>query len=189
MTRAALVVVVLVVCALSGCAETTPGEPVPLPGNGVPQVGDPLDASAYLTDPCAALSRDQLADLGIDRAGTTDPDSAIARHIGPSCVWHARMEVHSSIMVAFPSETTPGLRGLYLLRFQMAYFEETTVEGYPAVFYDLVDHRNSGTCGIEVGLSNDLTALVGETGGSGARACARAKVIARAVINTLRGNS
>jgi hypothetical protein len=52
---------------------------------GAPSVSKPLNASKFVTQPCAALDSSQLANLGLPTQGVADTTSAIARNAGPSC--------------------------------------------------------------------------------------------------------
>ena len=150
---------------------------------------DPLDASKFLTDPCAVLTPAQLAEFGVSTPGRGDTDSKIARAAGPICTWTADTEIPSVIGVTWQSGIKKGLAHLYEVRDRWEYFEETTVEGYPAVFNSALDNRDGGDCYISVGVSDTLTFNASETGRLDAEgACARAKQLAAAVIVTLKAN-
>ncbi|WP_460394414.1 DUF3558 domain-containing protein [Actinophytocola sediminis] len=184
---------------LAGCGGTSRGEPVAgdrptrptsstaAPANGAPDVRAPLDASPFIGDPCAALSQAQLADLGIVRPGQPNTEGAIAEHVGPQCIWHGTPELDSTIDVGFVTGDKHGLGGLYAARETQEYFEETLVQGYPAVFHSAADQRAQGACNISVGISNTFsfrTSEFGELDATGS--CARAKAVADAVITTLK---
>ena len=68
------------------------------------------------------------------------------------------------------------------------YFEPTEVDGYPAVFNDLVDGRTRGICQITVGISDTLAFRAAEQSSRevGVKACDNAKQLAAAVIQTLK---
>lgn len=208
MARTALtgaVALVAALAAMTGCVETSQGEPIradpPPPAatsnpttsaaprnHGAPNVEVPLDPSTFLDKPCSVLSRSQLADLGIVAPGRARTEGAIAESIGPQCIWHAPPEVNSTIDVGFVIGNRLGLSALYAAREQQVYFEETNVQDYPAVFHDIVDLRAMGACNISVGISNKLSFRTSEFGELNAsETCARAKSVANAVITTLKG--
>jgi hypothetical protein len=190
----------------AGCSSTSQGQPIPrdhpvspssTPSStaspppetpAAPTVENPLDASAYLDNPCTVLNAAQLANLGVVRPGIPETEGPIAEHIGPQCIWHAAPEVNSSIDVGFITGDDHGLGALYAARETQEYFEETTVQDYPAVFHSGVDLRVNGSCNISVGISNTLSFRTSEDGGRTASdACARAKKVAEAVVTTLKG--
>ncbi|OLF06335.1 hypothetical protein BLA60_32385 [Actinophytocola xinjiangensis] len=196
--RRATVANVLVVAALVvGCTSTSAGEPLPgdtlVPGStapdshDAPRVDEPLDAARYLNDPCAVLGREQLAGFGVVGPGQADTGSTLADTVGPQCFWQTSPEENSTIGVGFVVRDQVGLATLYALRDEQAYFEETTVGDYPAVFHSYADQRADGICNISVGISNTLFFRTSEYGDTDAtRSCARAKNVAEAVVTTLR---
>jgi hypothetical protein len=152
-------------------------------------VDDPLDASRFLTDPCSVLTPAQLTTFGVSQPGNADTDSEIAKAAGPICTWHADPEIDSTIGVTWQSGNKNGLADMYRMRDRWKYFEETTVEGLPAVFNDSLDNRDGGDCTISVGVSDTLTFRASETGVLDADgACARAKQVAAAAVVTIRAN-
>jgi len=169
----------------TGTSTSTQGETY-----GAPRVGSPLDAARFLSQPCAVLTQAQLEGFGVSRAGEPDTDSEIARASGPGCLWHARPEVDSTIDVSFLTGNKNGLADTYRGRSRFKFFEETTVEGYPAVFNDPSDGRPHGDCNITVGISDTLAFRAREEGGLvGQAVCDRAKQVAAAVIATLKAGS
>lgn len=198
---------------LAGCTTSAVGTPTPAPGGsespaptstessessvpssepetyGAPRVEDPVDASRFLTDPCSVLTPAQLTGFGVSTPGRGDTEGPIATTVGPLCGWTADTEIPSTIGVAWQSGNENGLSDLYRTRDRYEYFEETTVEGYPAVFNDSIDSRDEGDCTISVGLSDALTFTAGEIGRLDAvGACARAEQVAAAAVVTMRGN-
>jgi hypothetical protein len=90
--------------------------------------------------------------------------------------------------VGFLTANKNGLSDTYRgkARFK-GYFEPTEVDGYPAVFNDLGDYRNDGTCNITVGISDTSEFRVGvQYTKLGAKSCDRAKEAAAAVIKTVK---
>ncbi|MFC4853597.1 DUF3558 domain-containing protein [Actinophytocola glycyrrhizae] len=189
---------------VAGCTTSTAGTATPRPGDAVtttdsaestepssepeaPRVADPLDATRFLTDPCAVLTPAQLATFKVSRPGKPDTDSEIAKQVGPLCSWRADTEIPSSIGVTWQRGNKNGLGDLYRIRDRYDYFEPTTVDGYPAVFRDSSDARADGDCLISVGVSDSLTFTAGESGTLDAHgACDRAAQVAAAVLATLK---
>lgn len=199
----ATLAVCVAILGLVGCTTSTAGTAAPGPEgtespastktepdtHGAPRVEHPLDASRFLTDPCAVLTPAQLATFSVTRPGDGDTESEIAKAAGPSCAWHADPAASSTISVALMSGNKHGLADLYGMRDESEYFEETTVEGYPAVFNDPTDSRDEGICNIHVGVSDALAFFASENGTLDADgACSRAEQVAAAVIVTMRGN-
>lgn len=204
-----MVGLVAVLVAAGGCTSETGGSPTPRPTTGVsgsagpssgpsapgegetygaPPVDVPLDATAFLTQPCAVLSRGQLAAFDVSRAGIAVTTGAVAEQAGPFCVWHASPERSSTIGVGFLTGNKNGLSDTYRGREGFEYFKPTTVEGYPAVYANDPDLRSSGHCLIVVGISDSLTFNASEQGRLDARgACERALAVAKAALATLKG--
>lgn len=157
---------------------------------GAPRVSRPLDASRFLARQCDVLTQAQLQTFGISNAGKPDTDSEIAKRVGPGCAWTADPAVNSTISVGFTTANKNGLSDTYRGRSRFDYFEETTVDGYPAVFNGTPDGRRQGICGITVGISDQLTFFTSEQGGrKGQASCDRAKNVATSVIATLKGGA
>lgn len=203
-----IAVAVTLVTVVAGCADkeagtatsaTTPtdsagpntrsGEPSgpPPDGSGAPKVEVPLDATRVLSQPCAALSPAQLKAFNITKPGTPHLDGAS----GPGCDWRTdEQPVPRSFDVFFITGNKNGLSDTY--RGGRAafpgYFEPTEVDGYPAVFNDLVDGRAGGACHITVGISDTLAFAATEQADRerGAQSCDGAKQFAASVLKTLK---
>lgn len=158
--------------------------------SGAPRVSDPLDASKFLTQPCAVLTQAQLTVFSVSRPGKPDTEGAVAKNAGPGCVWHTGAPLDSTISIGFMTGNKKGLSDTYRGRSRFEYFEETTVDGYPSVFNDIVEGRPSGQCNLVVGISDTLTFLAREEGRLvGQAVCDRAKQVAAAVIATLKASA
>lgn len=196
------VAVLAVSLLVAGCSDTTRSVPATAAPptqasstaepnrHGAPRVNHPLDATAYLSQPCAALSLRQRQTLAVPGEGEADTSGAIGSR-APSCRW-SNLDTGAdgeSVGVAFLKGNRHGLVDLYRGNATRpeAYWEPTTVEGYPGVFHDGVDSRSAGQCGVTVGLTEALAMSVRETGPLGARSCERVKDIAAAVIQTVTG--
>ncbi|WP_233160234.1 DUF3558 domain-containing protein [Actinophytocola xanthii] len=157
------------------------------PGEGAPPVENPLDAGIFIEQPCTTLTQDQLSTLGVSRPGVPTTSGAVAERAGPYCTWLIS-EQGGAIGIGFITGNKNGLSDNYRAREEFAYFEPTTVEGYPAVFSDRSDLRDSGSCSLFVGIADTLTILATETGQLDAQgACDRAKQVAAAAVTTMGG--
>ncbi|WP_291412908.1 DUF3558 family protein [Actinophytocola sp.] len=203
--------VTFVLMAAGGCTSEAGGNPTPQPTTGVsesgseepssessapsedetygaPAVDTPLDATAFLTQPCAVLSQTQLAAFDVSRPGIPTTTGAVAENAGPFCTWHANPDLGSTIGVGFLTGNKNGLSDTYRGRGQFEYFEPTTVEEYPAVYASSPDLRASGDCLIVVGISDSLTFNATEQGRLDAQgSCDRALAVATAALATLTG--
>ena len=201
------VAVVGCLAVLSACSE--PGVPVPtrdrgatsVPStaqptttvaeddrHGAPAVENPLDASKQLADPCSSLTPDQLRALGLGRTIPGEKDSF--GRLGPYCSWRDAATDLEDFTVGYATPLKNGLADVYLIREsgRWAYFEPTTVNGYPAVFKDAGDQRARGGCNIAVGISQELHITVFSRGAEPSKACGQVEAIASAVIDTLKKN-
>jgi hypothetical protein len=169
--------------ALSETTTTSSADP----SDGAPGVADPLDATGFLAEPCTVLSQSQLVTFDISPPGIPTTTGAVAEYAGPFCSWHAATELASTIGVGFITGNKNGLSDTYRGRDTFDYFIPTTVDGYPAVFVDGPDQRDSGTCNITVGISDQLAFRASEQGRLDAQgSCDRAKQVAAAALATLR---
>ncbi|HEU5472185.1 MAG TPA: DUF3558 domain-containing protein [Actinophytocola sp.] len=195
---------------LAGCTAKQEGTATPTPGTGgdtstrttgstgspsgtnnSPKIDAPLDATRFLSQPCAVLSPTQLQAFNISNPGTPHTDDPTARSTGPYCNWSSDDPVPRGISVGFLVSNKNGLADT--IRGGRAafpgYFEPAEVDGYPAVFNDLVDGRSRGICNITVGISNTLAFRAAESWDRkrGTQSCEGAKQIAAAVITSLKG--
>lgn len=179
----------------AGGETSTPGLPSGTANNqgsgdrhGAPQVANPLDATRYLTQPCAALTTQQLQGFDLPVQGRPDTDSAVARNSGPGCTW-TNSDIAETVGVGFLTGNKNGLVDLYRANDEgtwKGYWEETTVSGYPAAFHFTTDARPQGSCNLAVGISDTLAFRVTEQGRLKGQSCDRAKQIAAAVVATVK---
>lgn len=186
-----LVATLAVVAAVTACTTTADGTPHPEPGGEssesstdeeeAPRVADPLDASAFVAAPCSTLTAAQLQTFAVNPPGNARGEESGT----PGCTW---LGEGGSIGIGWLTSNKHGLSDTYRGGAELnAYFIETTVDGYPAVFADSIDSRADGYCGIVVGVSDSLTFYATESGRLDAEgACARAKQVATAAIATIR---
>jgi hypothetical protein len=176
-----------------GTGTSTGGTaPTTTPSGGAPTVKDPLDASKYLSQPCAILSATALTGLNVSKPGVPNGNGPVAQSAGPYCTWNTDDQpVNQSYGVGFLTGNKNGLSDTYRggKKAFPGYFEPTEVNGYPAVFNDLTDDRSNGSCNITVGVSGSLAFRVGIEGSkdTGAKSCDLVKQVAATVIQTLKG--
>jgi hypothetical protein len=209
MMKVRIAAVMAGVVVVAGCSSVEAGQPTAPPGvstsesasppesstrpsedntYGAPRVTVALDASRFLPRPCDVLTPTQMKTFGISKPGEPTTTGAIAEKVGPFCTWTADREVDSTVGVGFIAGNKHGLSDIYRGRSRFKYFDETSVNGYPAVFADTVDSRAQGVCDIIVGISDNLAYHALEEGGrKGQGSCDRAKQVAAAVIATLKG--
>ncbi|MGW5050465.1 DUF3558 domain-containing protein [Actinokineospora sp. NPDC004072] len=149
---------------------------------GAPHVENPLDAAKQLEDPCTSLTSAQLRTLGGFQEFSSDPEDT-----DPSCLW--KNEDLVTIAVSYITANKNGLADLYRgqQQGQWAYWEPTTVSGYPGVFQHASDNRARGYCTISVGVTDELHFSATISRGDKAQACDQIKDVAAAVVDTLKG--
>lgn len=161
-----------------------------------PEVGDPLDVSAYLSKPCDLVSTEKLAELGFqpeDGEPHLPEDDEFAAHTGPDCGWIGDGSGSISVIVASKNAErgVGGMAGLRSLHEQGRYelWEEVSVAGYPAAYYGVTDARSRGDCNLAVGIADDMTfsATAISFRDDPAMACQVADEVAADVIQTLKG--
>ncbi|WP_240490955.1 DUF3558 domain-containing protein [Amycolatopsis vancoresmycina] len=178
----------------TAASSSVTGEPTADPE--VPKVSAPLDASKYVSDTCAVVSKDVLTSLKF-----TDPGRYQAKgdtlftKAGPSCLWKLQGEgigLSVSLGTGSRDEGAGGLAGIYRGYASKTYIRflerAPDVDGYPAVYWGPLDERPMGSCGIGVGIADDLTFDVYAQGYQGADdSCGVANQVASSVIKTLKG--
>jgi hypothetical protein len=165
------------VALVAGCATSTTGQATPAPGDapdassesstpsddpgsdelptdGAPEVDDPLDTTKFVENPCLTLTTDQSeGTFGISPTGQPYEGS-----LGNACNWK-NAETGAQADVRFLEKNPLGLSAEYAAKNDdvWEFFEELTVEGYPAVARAKVDVRDDGICTIVVGASDEIT--------------------------------
>ncbi|MFD4989673.1 DUF3558 domain-containing protein [Streptomyces sp. NPDC058374] len=183
---AALACLVLTGASCSPAQPSSGGSGAP-ERTGPPRVNDPLATGAKRAYPCASLTDAQAVAAG-SPPGTEH--RALHDANGAACLWEPEASAEGAkITVSWPSDT-PGLDALYGLRDEQAYFEETVVQGYPAVFANQNDWRDRH-CVLHVGVSDDAVFYTaadtfGEDGLPDP--CDTARKAAESVVDNLRQN-
>jgi hypothetical protein len=155
---------------LTACTESTGGTaepgtnpPIATPAAGMtstatetpstpaPPVARPLNATGIVQAPCSALTNDDVAGLNI----TYPQNEAVHDTVGTQCTWAG--ESGGVVSIGWETTNTHGLTDMYAQRPTFAYWQPTTVSGYPGVYGDAIgDGRPQGNCVLSVGVSNHL---------------------------------
>ncbi len=159
---AAMVGALLAVAVLTGCTSGNSGTPTPATGSATtgptssavaaaPPVAHPLDASKVLGQPCTALTASDLTGLNIVNAISKPKSDAN----GSQCSWAG--DSGGSLSIGWETADTNGLSDVYAKSSTIAYWQPTTVAGYPAAYGDaLSDQRSQGVCVIDTAVSDKL---------------------------------
>lgn len=146
-----------------------------------PKVAKPLDASKMVANPCSALTSDDVAALHITKP-ITKPAAT-----GSDCGWTG--QTGGTIGISWVTENTGGLSDLYAKASTIAYWQPTTVDGYPAAYGDSIsDGRARGVCVLNVGVNDHLyffSQLVNPS--NAGQSCDLAQQAASAVLKNLQG--
>ncbi|WP_394360941.1 DUF3558 domain-containing protein [Amycolatopsis sp. SB7-3] len=200
--RAAVAALVLVSVAVAGCTGETPGTATPTPGTSpssassaapedpnVPKVANPLDASAFVGDPCKLLPAATAAELGFTEPGEPKSDTS-----NPACSWKSRGKADSLQIILGSGNREKGMGGLAGLQKakdagQLKFLEPgPEVDGYPTVYYGLQDRRARGNCDLSVGVADDLAISAQAEGYDNEQdSCGNAQKAVSAMIKTLKG--
>jgi hypothetical protein len=144
-------------------------------------VTDPIDAAKYIVNPCAMLTPSQIAAFGFEGPG--EPRQG-ARAM---CTWHT-VGSHEGINISFTTNKM-GLTDTYRTYVRLkdsAYWEPTTVAGYPGVFESVSDGRADGDCDLVVGVRDDLSFGIRSSSSKSGAGCDRIKEVAGAMIATMK---
>ncbi|MEU6646230.1 DUF3558 domain-containing protein [Saccharomonospora sp. NPDC046836] len=160
-----------------------------LPAYGAPKVQNPIeDARRFQDNPCSMLTTEQVRELfgeplqGEARDGTT----------GPACNW--RDGRGATLGILWASNFKQGLSPFYANRADTDFFEELpAIDGNPTVAYGGSDDRETGTCLVLVGVTDELVYQVG-VGQSPSKIgntdpCEVAHTIAGMTLDTMRGGA
>jgi uncharacterized protein DUF3558 len=158
---------VVAMVAVAGCTSQTPGQAQPSAAvdtttsgspsssdapSRAPTVAHPLDPTKLINEPCSALTSADLAELNI-----VNPINGGTHHNagGVQCTWSG--DSGGGISIGWETVITDGLSDLYTKASTIAYWQPTTVAGYPAAWGDAIsDGRAQGDCIISVGVNDHL---------------------------------
>ncbi|MBN6039347.1 DUF3558 domain-containing protein [Amycolatopsis sp. 195334CR] len=200
-----MTLLVAAAAALSACSGETGGNPKPVETAGStaaeqpggPKIANPLDVSAYLGNPCDLTPLEKLSAAGYTEPGEPKTEDDVAKVLaGPSCHWSgAEPGVGMTVQVQTGNRDNGigGVAGLEKAKQgrQLGFLEQTEdVGGYPAFFAGQSDRRATGSCGLAVGVADDLTFTVTSLGYQGAQdSCDNSVRVAGIVIDTLKGGA
>jgi hypothetical protein len=148
---------VVAACSTGGQSGTGPSSGAPAStsagsssGNsGAPHVPVPLkNVDRIASTPCDSLSSDQ-----IDKLGMVGPGRQTQLALGPTCQWVSVANATNTMNISVITDDR-GLGNVYGKKSEHAYFEPTTIEGYPAVYASQIDDRSTGTCALWVGVTD-----------------------------------
>jgi hypothetical protein len=183
------VLLTLLTITSTACATKETGTPTTpsTSASSAPHVTKPLNGDAYFAKPCAVLTPAQMRTLELPNPGKQDTDSDQAKLTGPGCQWDDDSTL-STLGFDFLPHEKGGLDWTYRQgKYVWSYFEPTEVDGYPAVFNSLGDHRAEGSCNITVGIADSQAFQMEEIGErSGPKSCDRVKQAASLVISTIK---
>ncbi|UJW36380.1 DUF3558 domain-containing protein [Saccharothrix sp. AJ9571] len=163
--------------------DSAPAEAPAQPVSAAPKVQQPLDVSKYLADPCSSLTATQQAEFNVSSSRINDHD------FGVGCIWNVgsgRTNSGVSYLINVPN----GLGNVYGLNdvgwWDHGYFEPTEVDGYPAVYAAMVDFRAKGDCKLLVAVSDQMFFESSMVTPATNNACAGAKNVAEAILQTIK---
>ncbi|MFJ1765933.1 DUF3558 domain-containing protein [Amycolatopsis sp. NPDC088138] len=185
------------VLAVAGCSSRTGGTANPAPSaepsssdasqpaaGSAPRVPSPLNAGNITSDACTTLNATGRSALSL---GDGTPRST---GNGPSCTFQEAADPGNQIDVTTVTANKNGLQDVYDTKANDAYFDETQVSGYPAVYAAAADDRKDGKCGLFVAVTDELTVniLVQYDNGAGASdPCPVAQKFGESMVQTLMG--
>ncbi|MFD2417971.1 DUF3558 domain-containing protein [Amycolatopsis pigmentata] len=169
----------------SSAASTAASAGSPGGNSGAPHVSAPLNVDRINANPCDALSADQIDRLGMVGPGRPSRDS-----IGTMCQWTSASYKTNTMSISLITANDLGLGNIYNKKSEQAYFEPTTIDGYPAVYASQPDDRSTGDCVLAVGLTDQRMVLVQAQLGDGlnrSNPCPVNERTAKAMIEHLKG--
>ncbi|MFF0147685.1 uncharacterized protein DUF3558 [Amycolatopsis sulphurea] len=151
----------------AACSSPTDGTATPptsatapsgraVPYGGAPKVKNPLPDNVLSSDPCQALTPQQITEqLGSALTGKPDSDPV------PSCSW-INAETTASIGVSYYPARNDGLSNAYTnVKPQMKRWDALPpIQGFPAVAYATQPGSTPNTCNVLVGVTDRLSFLV-----------------------------
>ena len=114
-----------------------------------PRVPAPLKVDGLAADPCKALAPEQVSQLGMAAPGVRGDTP-----VGPKCTWSGQAYPTNTMAIGFATANDLGLTNVYRGKSTQAYFEPSTIDGYPTVYAAPSDERAVGTCDLSVGVTD-----------------------------------
>jgi hypothetical protein len=179
----------LTACGSSGESTGATTSPAPATTSSIPadlRVPAPLPTADLLNNPCNILTAAEAAQIGLAYPGEK------VTEVVTGCRWTSSGSSQNFVHVTALPQNTGGISDIYDQKSKEAYFEPTSIDGYPALYADTQDGRPSGTCTLWVGVTDHLAASVIPQIGTGrnrANPCGVAKSVATAVVQHLKAES
>lgn len=126
--------------------------------------------------------------MGFTPSATAQPAN---NPVSIGCEWddHSVGTTGAQVGVALLTQVSHGLTDIYKSKNQAAYWQPTTVEGYPGVLNEKPDERADGTCFLDLGLTDSDAALLDYQGDPGSQPCDKVQAVAGLVVQALKGGS
>jgi Protein of unknown function (DUF3558) len=184
---------------LAACSQGTGSGPAPTSASSTaaassnsatgdaPRVPVALPVADLTSNPCSALSSDQVTQIGL--TGSADLTQG---QTGPNCRWRSATVSENLVNISPMIVNKNGLSDIYANKAKNAYFEPTTINGYPAVYTDLADLRSTGDCALWVGVTDQLAVSVSAQisfGVNKSTPCPVAQRVATAMVQHLQGSA
>ena len=194
--------VLITAAALASCDSTPPPDNTPTTTTtttttsrtlAAPAVRDPLDASAFETDPCSSLTAAQLTQLSL--GGAHDGNAGNADQAEDNCTYTDLDPATELIVyVNYYPDVDDGLSGRYLEHQgrQWDVWAPSEIDGYPAVAFR--EKADPTACSLDIGLSDTSYVNVrlfyyGWKGYQGSDTCAQVRSVGEAVLATIKAAS
>ncbi|MGW4398457.1 DUF3558 domain-containing protein [Amycolatopsis nivea] len=168
-----------------GTAQPPVSSPADSGGSG-PKVPSPLPTKDLLANPCSVLNASEAEQVGLQYPG--EKSSGVLN----GCRWTSSGSNLNFVNNTPIEQNKRGISDIYDQKANQAYFEPTTVNGYPAVFAGTEDSRSNGICTLWVGVTDQLAVSVLPNISMGSNKkdpCSIAKKFATAMIGHLQGAS
>ena len=121
-------------------------------------MSDPLNTDRFQHEPCQALTPNQLQQLNVGPEGKAETNA-----LGDTCLWR-NPDSNALLLLQTNYKDGRGLSGTYKANQNNLYeFFDVVPEvgGFPAVTYDRVDGRKTGSCSLAVGVADNASFDVG----------------------------
>lgn len=155
-------------------------------GGSGPKVPSPLPTKDLIANPCSVLNASEAEQVGLKYPG--EKSTGVLN----GCRWTSSGSNLNFVNNTPIEQNKHGISDIYDQKAKQAYFEPTTVNGYPAVFAATEDSRSNGICTLWVGVTDQLAVSVLPNISMGSNKkdpCSIAKKFATAMIGHLQGAS
>ncbi|WP_083935885.1 DUF3558 domain-containing protein [Saccharomonospora halophila] len=147
---------------LTSCSTSESGTPTTSPSDDgtTPTISseknsvtieDPIDTTQLLSEPCTALAKDDLGNLGLNDGRVDDENIS---QVADACVWERAEDSGSRADLVVVTENANGLEGVRQQNQNSELYEETQIRGYPALHASVFDDRERGRCDLWVGVND-----------------------------------